>query len=90
MLNHAIFNKKNQCYYKDKQFLLYVRDKRRVGKSRIVKSIHLEFCFLKQQKELVIAALTGAAKASVGKSTIYKVLGIDDCVSNQQCMVKNP
>ena len=40
VLNYAIFNKRNKCYYKSFQLLLYVRGQERVRKSRIIKAIH--------------------------------------------------
>lgn len=68
------------CHYRDEKFLLYVRDERGVGKSRVVKTIHLEFCFLKWQKELVITTFIGATIVSVGGTIINGILNIDDCV----------
>lgn len=37
-LKHAIVNKGRQCRHRDEQFLLYVRGKGGVGKSRVVKA----------------------------------------------------
>lgn len=90
-LNHAIINKRRQCQDKCDQLLLYVRGEGGVGKSRVVKAIHLGFSFLKRRSELLIAAPTGAATANIGGATIYGALNIDDCVqSKKQRMVKGP
>ena len=56
VLNHAIFNIKKQCHHTNNQLLLYIRGIREVRKSKIIKAFHLEFCFLKRQKKLIIAA----------------------------------
>lgn len=89
MLNHAILNEENQCRLRNNQLLLYVRGKKGVEKSRIVNSIHLGFTFLKRQKELLIAALTGATTANNGNTTIYESLSINDCIQKQQRLAIN-
>ncbi len=48
VLNHAIYNKENQCHLRSDQLLLYIRGEGGVGKSRIVKAIYLGFSFLKK------------------------------------------
>ncbi len=78
VLNHAILNKGNQCHHRSEQLLLYVRGERGVGKSRVVKAIHLGFSFLKRQKELLVAAPTGTATANIGGATIHGALSIQD------------
>lgn len=78
MLNHAIFNKKNQCHYKSEQFLLYVKEEGRVEKDRIVKAIYLRFGFLKKQTKLLIVASTRAIVTNIGDAIIYEALSIDD------------
>ncbi len=90
VLNYAIRNEKNQCHLRNDQLLLYVRGERRVGKSRIVKSIYLGFSFLKRQKALLIAALTRAATANIGGATIHGALSIDDCIQKQQRLAIGP
>ena len=80
MLNHTIFNKKNQCHHRNNQLLLYIRRKKGVGKSKIVKTIYLGFGFLKRQKELLIATPIRAAIANIGNVTIHRVLNINDCI----------
>ncbi len=80
VLNHVIRNKGNQCHLRSDQLLLYVRREGGVGKSKIVKAIHLGFSVLKRRKELLIAAPTGAAAANIGGTTIHGVLSIDDCI----------
>ncbi len=90
VLNHAIRNKGNQCHLRSDQLLLYVRGKRGVGKSRIVKAIQIGFSFLKRRKELLIAAPTGAATANIGGATIHGVLSIDDCIQKHQGLAKGP
>ena len=80
MLNHAILNKGNQCHHRSKQLLLYIRGEGGVGKNWVVKAIYLGFGFLKRQKELLIAALTGTAAANINSDTIYVALSIQDCV----------
>ena len=47
-LNQAIDNKRHQCRDKSDQFLLYVREKWGVGKSKVIKAIYLKFSFLKK------------------------------------------
>lgn len=89
MLNHAILNKGNQCRHKSEQLLLYVQGEGGVGKSRIVKAIHLGFSFLKRQTELLIAAPTGAAAANIGGATIHGALSIDDRIQKKR-MAKGP
>ena len=88
VLNHAIFNKKNQCHHRSNQLLLYVKREGGVGKNRIVKAIHLRFSFLKRRKELLIAAPTGAAVVNIGDATIHKALNMDDCIQKQQRLAK--
>ncbi len=83
VLNYAICNEGNQCYLRSDQLLLYVRGEGGVGKSKIVKGIHLGFSFLKRRKELLIAALIGAATANIGRATIHGMLNIDDYIQNQ-------
>ncbi len=90
VLNHAICNEGNQCHLRSDQLLLYVRGEGGVGKSRIVKAIHLGFSFLKRRKELLIAAPTGAAAANIGSTTIHGSLSIDDRIQKQQCLAKGP
>ncbi len=80
VLNHAIRNKGNQCHLKSDQVLLYVRGEGGVGKSRIVKAIHLGFSFLKRRKELLIAVPIGAATANIGDATIHGALSIYNCI----------
>ncbi len=88
MLNHAIYNERNQCHLRSDQLLLYVRGEGGVRKSKIVKAIHLRFSFLKRRKELLIAAPTRAAAANIGGATIHGALSIDDCIQNQQRLAK--
>ncbi len=90
MLNHAILTKGNECYHRSEQLLLYVRGEGGVGKSRVVKAIHLGFSFLKRRKELLIAAPTGAAIANIGGATIHGALSIQDCIQKQQRIPKGP
>ncbi len=78
VLNHTILNKGNQCHHRSEQLLLYVRGEGGVGKSRVVKAIHLRFSFLKRRKELLIAAPTGVAAANIGGATIHGALSIQD------------
>ena len=80
VLNHAILNKKNQYYLRNDIFLFYVGRNGRVGKSRIVKAIYLGFCFLKRQKELLIAVLTEVTTVNINTATIHEVLNIDNCI----------
>ncbi len=89
VLNHTICNEGNQCYLRSNQLLLYIRREGGVRKSRIVKAIHLGFSFLKSQKELLIAALTGAAIANIGGATIHEALSIDDRIQKQQHLAKS-
>ncbi len=88
VLNHTICNKGNQCHLRNDQLLLYVREERGVGKSRIVKAIHLGFSFLKRRKELLIAAPAGAAAANIGGATIHGVLSIDIALKNNNVWQK--
>ncbi len=90
VLNHTIRNEKNQCHLTSDQLLLYIRGERGVGKSKIVKNIHLGFSFLKRRKELLIAAPTGAVTANNSGATIHGTLSIDDCIQKQQRLVKGP
>ncbi len=90
VLNHAIRNEGNQCHLRSDQLLLYIRGEGGVGKSRIVKAIHLGFRFLKRRKELLIATPTGAAVANFGSDTIYGALSRDDCIHNQYRWAKDP
>ena len=69
--------------------MFYVKEEERVGKNRIVKTIHLRFSFLKSQKELLIAAPIGAATANIGSATIYGALSVDDYIQKQQCLAKD-
>ncbi len=89
VLNHAIHNEGNQCHLRSDQLLLYVRGEGGVGKSRIVKTIHLGFSFLKKRKKFLIAALTGAASANIGDVIIYGARSIDDCIQKQQRLAKS-
>lgn len=90
VLNHAILNKGNQCHLRSYQLLLYIRGEGGVGKSRIVKTIHLGFSFLKRQENLLVAAPTGAAAANIGGATIHGALNIDYCIQKQQRLAKDP
>ena len=90
VLNHAILNEKNQYNHRSEQFLLYVKGKGGIRKSRIVKAIHLRFSFLKKQKELLIIILTTAATANIGGITIYEVQNIEDYIQKQQHLAKGP
>ena len=90
VLTQAIFNKENQCYHRSHQLLLYIKRKRRVGKSKIVKAIHLRFSFLTRQKELLIATLTRATAANIGVATIHGALNINDHIQKQYHLAKSP
>lgn len=89
-LNYTIVNKRRQCQDKSDQFLLYIRKKGGVGKSRVIKAIYLRFNFLKRQSELLIIAPTNAAMANIRDATIHKTLSIDKRVqSKKRRMAKN-
>lgn len=83
MLNHTIFNKENKYRYRNKQLLLYIRGKKRVEKSKIIKTIYLRFSFLKKQIKLLVAALIEAITANIDNATIYGALSIDDYIQKQ-------
>lgn len=59
-----------------------MRGKRGVGKSRVVKAIHLGFNFLKQRSKLIIATLTEAATANIGGAIIHNSLKMDERMKN--------
>lgn len=80
-LHHIITNKGNQYRNRSDQFLLYIKGKRRVGKSRVIKVIYLGFCFLRRQKKLVITTPTRFAIANIAGAIINGALSIDN--SNQ-------
>lgn len=89
-LNHTIVNKRRQYQDKSDQFLLYIRKKGGVGKSRVIKAIYLRFNFLKKQSELLIIAPTDAVMANIRDATIHKTLSIDKRVqSKKRHMAKN-
>lgn len=79
-LNYTIVNTRYQYQDRSDQFLLYVRGKGGVGKSRIVKAIHLEFSFLKRRPKVLIAVLTGVISANIRGATIHEALTIHECM----------
>ncbi len=89
VLNHTICNKANQCCLRSDQLLLYVRREGGVGKSRIIKAIHLGFSFLKRRKELLIAASTRAATANINDAIIHGTLSINNRIQKQQHLTKS-
>ena len=58
--------------------LLYIRGEGKVGKSRIVKAIHMGFMFLERQSELLLVAPSGIAAANISGATVHNALNIDD------------
>ena len=90
-LHNAITVGGNQCSERSQQLLLYVRGERGVGKSRVVKAIHMRFMFLERQSELLLAAPTGAAAANISGATVHGALSIDNRMrSKKQKTVKGP
>ena len=90
-LHHAITVRGNQCSDRSQQLLLYVRGEGGVGKSRVVKALHMEFMFLERQPELLLAAPTDAAAANISGATVHGALSIDDWMRSQkQKTVKGP
>lgn len=83
VFNHAIFNKRNLYHYGNKQLLLYIRGEGGVGKSKVIKAIHLGYCYLKPEKKQVIAASTGTAMVSISEATIHGALGIHNYMPKQ-------
>ncbi len=78
ILDHAIKFKGKIFLNSGEQLLIYIKDKRGVGKSRVVKVIEMGFILLSRRKELVISMLTGSVANSIGKNTVHTILGINN------------
>ena len=88
---YTIIVEGNQCSKRSQQLLLYVKGEGGVGKSQVVKTIHIGFIFLERQSELLLAAQMGAATTNISGATVYDVLGIDNRMwSKNQKRVKSP
>lgn len=72
----------------DKQQLIYVKGERKVGKSRVVKAIEIEFTLLGRKKRLVISTLIDFVINSDCKSIVYIVLRVNNKVKKNY-QVKN-
>lgn len=79
ILDYNIKNKGQKYFDLERQLLLYLKDKDKMGKSWIVNAIKIGFILLDRESELVISTLSGSVANSVGKSTI----DIAICVSSQ-------
>ncbi len=70
ILDHTIKFKGKMFLDSKEQLLIYIRGKRKIGKSRVVTAIEMSFILLGIRKELVIFAPTGSAANSIGGSTV--------------------
>lgn len=76
-MDHAIRNK-GKIYLKlNQQLLIYVRDKGRVRKRRVVKTIEIDFVLLGRRNKLVISTSISFAKNRIGGSTVYIAIRVN-------------
>ncbi len=60
------------------QLLIYIRGKRRVRKSKVVKAIVINFILFCKRKKLVISMPTGSVANGIDRNTMHIVLNIDN------------
>lgn len=77
ILDHAIRNKEKIYYESNQQLLIYIRDKDRVEKSKIVKAIEIGIVLLERRNELVISALTSSTVNGIDGSTVYIAIEVN-------------
>lgn len=62
----------------DQQMLIYIRDKIRIRKSRVIKAIEIWFTLFGKMKELSIFAFTGYAINEISESIVYTTLRVSN------------
>lgn len=77
-LHHAIIVGRNQYSKRHQQLLFYIKDEGGVGKSQVVKAIHIGFMFLERQSKLLWAVLMGASVTNIREAIVYGALSIDN------------
>lgn len=77
ILDHAIRNKEKIYYESNQQLLIYIRDKDRVKKSKIVKAIEIGIVLLERRNELVISALTSSTVNGIDGSTVHIAIEVN-------------
>lgn len=76
ILDHTIKFKRKMFLDSGEQLLIYIKGEGRVGKSRIVKVIEIDFILLSRRKELVISAPTSFVVNDIDRSIVYTALGM--------------
>lgn len=77
ILDHAIRNKKKIYYESNQQLLIYIRDKDRVEKSKIVKAIEIGIVLLERRNELVISVLTNSTVNRIDGSIVHIAIEVN-------------
>ncbi len=60
------------------QLLIYIRDERGVGKSKVVKAIKMDLILLRKRKKLEISMLTIFVANGICRITLHTVLAVNN------------
>lgn len=79
-MNYAIKNKRNFNFDLIQQLLIYIRGKKKIKKSRVMKVIEMSFALLSKKNKLGISVLTDFVADNIVGNMIHIVLQINNCI----------